>query len=370
VHVLIVGAGPAGLAVAGRLSQMQIPFEIVEKSNKVGFMWHCHYDRLCLHTVKQLSHLPHLPFPDVYPTYVTRDQLIQYFQEYVDHFDIHPRFGKEVEDITPTGGAWHVKIKNGAGYITRQVVIATGANRVPRIPHWSGEEEFHGVISHSRAYKNVEPYVGKKILVVGMGNTGAEIALDLAENDIDVWLSVRGPVNIVPRDINGQPTQLTAKVLAKVPFGIGDWMGSLIRKLAVGNLRKYGIESSKMHPFEQLRKTGKTPVIDLGTVAQIKAGKIKVVGDISEFIEQGVIFTSNKKLPFDAVILATGYTPRLDGFIRDLEGLLDEYEMPKSPIGEGKHKGLYFVGFDNYKLGGLLGTIFTDSAEVAKAIRS
>ncbi len=367
-EILIVGAGPAGLAVAGRLSKRQVPYMMIEKNNKVGFMWHCHYDRLCLHTVKQLSHLPHMPFPVDYPTYVSREQLVEYFDTYAKHFGITPRFGVEMKSLTPSGDKWQVITKGDEIYIARHVVIATGVNRVPNAPHWPGQEEFKGTIVHSREYKNPDPYNGQKVLVVGMGNTGAEIALDLAEHDIEVYLSVRGPVNIVPRDINGRPTQLTARILAKLPFGLGDWLGTAIRKIVIGDLQKYGLESSAVPPAVQLRETGKTPVIDLGTVALIKKRKIKVIGAIQSFYDDGVVLTNGTRMPFDEVVLATGYTPDIEQFFEDPEDLLDQHGAPKAPIGIGRFKGLYFIGFDNYKLGGILGTIFKDSEKVVDTI--
>ena len=173
---------------------------------------------------------------------------------------------------------------------------------------------------------------------------------------------------MVPRDVNGRPVQLTAKKLAKIPFGIGDWLGTQIRKIIIGDLSKYGVPMSDVHPVVQLRETGKTPVIDLGTTKQIKEGKIKVVRDIEYFTKKGAVFKSGENMEFDSVILATGYRAQIHDFLENVDGLLDKYHLPKSPIGEGKYKGLYFVGFDNYKLGGLLGTIFNDSKIIIEAI--
>ncbi len=365
---LIIGAGPGGLAVAGRLRQRGMDFDMLEMSDRVASMWHLHYDRLCLHTVKQLSQLPHLDFPKDYPTYIPRQKLVDYFEAYAKKFAIQPQFGVEVVSIDPDGqGGWTVRARDGRLYEAANVVVATGVNRVPHEPTWPGQDLFAGTVVHSRLYKNPTPFTGKT-LVIGMGNTGAEIALDLAEQGVETYLSVRSPVNIVPRDLHGRPTQLTARKLAKIPFGLGDWLGSVIRRWYIGDLRPFGIELSKMHPAVQLRETGKTPVIDLGTVDLIKAGKIKVLPDIQSFDETGVTGTDGQHHPIDHVILATGYTAELADFMTDLEGLLDRWRVPKSPIGTGRHRGLYFVGFDNYKLGGILGTIYTDSEAIVEAI--
>lgn len=365
---MIIGAGPAGLAVGGRLRRMGKEFEIIEKTDKIAWTWHQHYDRLCLHTVKQLSHLPHLPFPEEYPTYVPREDLLKYYESYAAHFNIKPHFGQEADAVEKNEEGFVVKTKEGMTFQVKNVVVASGVNRVPFAPHWKGQESFQGEISHSRGYKNPLPFIGKKVLIVGFGNTGAELALDLAEHDVDVSVSLRSPVVVVPRDVNGRPVQLTARTLAKLPFGLGDWLGTQVRKAVIGDLSKYGVPMSKVHPAVQLRKTGKTPVIDLGTVHYIKNGQIKALPDLKKFYEKGVELENGERKEFDAVILCTGYRAKVEDFIPWIGDFLDKYQVPKAPIGTGRYEGLYFVGFDNYKLGGILGTIFNDSKEVAEAI--
>ena len=368
VKNLIIGAGPAGLAVAGRLREQNIPFEILEASDKVAWSWHNHYDRLLLHTVKDLSNLPHLKFPDHYPTYVSRKELVDYYANYAEHFDIQPQFGEKVESISKEKEVWLVKTKQGKSFLTGNVIIATGVNRVPFSPHWEGQDAFEGEIAHSRDYRNAKPFAGKKVLVIGMGNTGAELALDLSEHNIEVLISVRSPLVIVPRDINGRPVQTTGKQLEKLPFGLGDWLGGKIRKIVLGDLTKYGLPISNKSPLTLLRETGKTPVIDLGTIEHIKDGKIKVVGDVERFYEKGVYLKGGSQLKVDTVILATGYRAQMHDFLENREGLLDENDIPNVPVATGQHQGLFFVGFDVYKLGGILGTIYVDSKRVVDAI--
>lgn len=367
---IIIGAGPAGLATAGRLRQAGEDFIVLEKSQQVGYMWHCHYDRLCLHTVKQLSHLPGLEFPEEYPTYVTRAQLCDYFADYARHFEIEPLFGIDVTSIqrNEAENMWSVTDAKGQIWQSTNVVICTGLNRVPNAPTWQNQDQFTGTIEHSRTYKNADKYRSKKVLVVGMGNTGAEIALDLAEQKVDVSISVRSAVNIIPRDINGRPTQLTGKQLEKLPFGLGNWLGNQIRRFVVGDLRKYGLETKKISPLQQLKETGMTPVIDLGTVKQIKEGNIKVLPEIKAFSDASIIFSDDSSHEFDAVILATGYHANLADFISNIDPILDRYKLPNTSSPTGNLKGLHFVGFDNYKLGGLLGTINTDSQSVCALI--
>jgi len=367
--VYIIGAGPSGLAVAARLRKANIDFTILEESDRIANSWHNHYDRLHLHTVKQWSHLPFVKFPDDYPTYVSKQQLIRYYNDYASKFEIKPIFNTKVTGIYKLdNGEWNVVCGNGKEYNARAVVIATGVNRVFNHIKIENQELYNGEVIPSFVYKNARPFIGKKVLVVGMGNTGAEIALDLAENKVDTFLSVRSPVNIVPRDLNGRPVQVTSKALAKLPFGIGIWLGTQIRKAYIGNLKKFGIETPSIGPTKQLLETGKTPVLDIGTVKAIKDGIIKVYGEIESFTTSGITFISGKHLEVDKVILCTGYRAQIEEIIEEGVTLLDKYGCPGPPIGIGFHKGLYFVGFDNYKLGGILGIIIEESETIVQHI--
>ncbi|MDX2249050.1 MAG: NAD(P)/FAD-dependent oxidoreductase [Bacteroidia bacterium] len=369
INTLIIGAGPAGLAVAGRLRKANVAFEILEKTDKIAWSWHNHYDRLCLHTVKPLSSLPHLPFPEEYPLYVPREALARYYENYARNFDIRPQFNQEVKSVKKEGNRWLVKTQQGKVFSAENVVFATGINRVPYSPVWKDQELFRGKIVHSRSYKNPEPFLGQRVLIIGMGNTGAELALDLCESGVETFISVRSPINVVPRDVAGRPVQITAKKLEKLPFGLGDFIGTMVRKIVIGDLSRYGVPMSRLSPAEQLKTTGHTPVIDLGTVAHIKSGRIKILPDVDRFTEEGVRFIDGKTYPFDSVILATGYRALIREFIENPEPLLDSYGLPKQAVAEGDYRGLYFVGFDNYKLGGILGTIYNDSEVVAETIR-
>ena len=368
VENLIVGAGPAGLAVAARMRRKQIPFKIIEQHNTVAHTWKNHYDRLHLHTVKQLSALPHLPFPDDYPIYVPREKVVNYLENYATHFNIQPIYNTSLKKLEQHKEYWLAHTNEPTPYQAKSVILTTGINRIPNVPSWEGQHLFKGNISHSRTYKNPGPYKNTKVLVVGMGNTGAEVALDLAEHQVDTTIAIRSAVSILPRDIFGNPVQLTAKKLAKIPFGLGDWLGSQIRKIVIGDLSKFGVPLSKVHPAVQLRETGKTPVVDIGTAKAIKAGNIKVKGDIRALYNEGAIFKDGSQQAFDHIILATGYKANLQEFAPNIAPFLDQYHLPKSPIGAAPLQNLYFVGFDNYKLGGILGTINTDSEHVVRCI--
>lgn len=366
LNILIIGAGPAGLAIAGRLRKAGIDFHIVEKSSDVGNRWRHHYDRLHLHSVKRLSNLPHLPFPEEYPVYVPREKFVEYLESYAKEFGIEPEYGVSVNYISRSDdGNWRVETSKGTRFAS-SVIIATGVNNKPKFPEWEGRQKYSGTITHSVDYKNPKAYLKSRTLVVGMGNTGAELALDLSEHGVEAFLSVRGALNIVPRDLNGNPVQETALILDKFPFGFGEWLGAKIQGIYFGDLKRYGIEKSKIRPAVQLNTTGKTPVIDIGTVKAIKQGKIKVVGEVNKFNNTGVTLKDGSMLDVDHIIFATGYHSCLDELIENMADFKDPLGYPKGAVGTGYHEGLFFVGFNNYELGGILGTIFSDSETVAK----
>lgn len=364
----IIGAGPGGLAVAGRLRRLGVEFEMVEASDRVAESWHGHYDRLHLHTVKQLSHLPHMPFPSTYPRYVPRRMLVDYYARYAETFQIRPRFGVRVSSVVRDGEVWRAATTEGDVFSSPNIVIATGVNRVPHRPSLPGEEDFEGWITHSREYRNPDPFLGHRVLVVGMGNTGAEIALDLCEEDVDTTISVRGPVNIVPRDVLGRPTQLAAMMTARLPEKLGDRLGVMMRRVTVGDLSAVGIEAPELPPAAQLRVHGQTPVMDIGTVKRIKAGEIRVRGAITRLTTDAVVFSDGTEERFDDIILATGYRPVVKELIPDHEGLLDANGVPRQVVADGRHRGLFFIGFDNYRPGGILGTMLGESEAIARAV--
>ena len=123
-NLLIVGAGPAGLAMAGRLRNANADFDIIEKENAVGFMWNQHYDRLHLHTVKNRSALPHFPFPDEYPMFVPKDDLYKYYQEYAQRFNIQPSFGETLISVSKNESDWKVTT-NKKERLYKYVIFAT-----------------------------------------------------------------------------------------------------------------------------------------------------------------------------------------------------------------------------------------------------
>jgi len=359
-NVAIIGAGPAGLAVAACLKQAGVDFTILEKAPEVASSWRRHYRRLHLHTVKSFSALPFVPFPKSHPRYVPREKVVAYLDAYARRFGIEPRFGVTVQSIRRDGERFRIDTDSGP-VGARKIVIATGNNAEPIVPDFAGLETFRGKVLHSAAYTEAKPYAGQNVLVVGLGNTGAEIALDLAESGANPTISIRKGVHIVPRQLFGVPIQMVGIASRPMPQALNDWAFPKILDLALGRLERYGIVRPKDGILKQI-DAGRIPTIDIGTVAAIKAGGIATAPDIDRFFEDGARFTDGSERKFDAVILATGYRP---GY-----GAILPTELSPRKSGVSAHAtrlGVYLVGFHN-PVTGLLREIGIEARAVARDI--
>jgi indole-3-pyruvate monooxygenase len=364
--ILVIGAGPAGLAVSASLRDLGLSHVVVERASAVGSSWRAHYDRLHLHTVKRYSSLPFSPWPDETPVYPSRGQMVAYLERYADQHRISPRFGVEVRRVSRDATGFTVETSAGR-LRPRLVIVATGYNRVPQWPDLPGLEGFGGTVVHAQAYRNPQPYAGRRTLVVGCGNSGAEIALDLAEHGVDVAMVVRGPVHVVPRDLFGRPSQETSVRLSRLPVAVRDALAAPILRLVVGDLSRWGIVRPGLGPNRLIEEAGRLPLLDIGTIAHVKAGRIRVVPAVEAVLPHGVRFVGGATQAFDAMILATGYRPGLDRMIDGFASVSDAHGRPHRFGEETGMPGLFFVGFRTTATGALR-EIALEAPRVASAI--
>ena len=343
-EAIVIGAGPAGLACAACLKEADVAVAILEKADAVGAVWRRHYDRLHLHTDRGHSGLPGLAMPKTYPRFPARTQVVEYLEHYAETFDLRPCFGVNVEHAHRKDDAWCVET-SGRTLTAPNVIVATGFADWPYCPHWPGEDRFDGDIRHSTAYRNPTPYAGKRVLVVGLGNSGGEIALDLAEAGVSVAVAVRGPVNIVPRDLLGFPIINVAILLRPLPPRVADALSALIVYLSVGSLRRLGLRRGEAGPLASIADSGRVPLLDFGTVAKIRDGTIAVRPDIRALDEGVVEFVDGRREAYDAIIAATGFRPDLRALLPRAEGALRRSGMPRVSGGPTSEPGLYFCGF-------------------------
>ena len=221
---MILGAGAAGLSTAGALKKIGLASTVLEQDTAIGGTWARRYDRLHLHTIRQLSGLAHLPLPRRYPRFVARDQFVRYLQHYATKLGLNVIAGCEVKRVTPldnedgaTGPLWRVETDRGIWH-SQVVVVATGQYAVPRLPSWPGRETFAGQLIHSSEYRNGRAWTGKRALVIGVGNSGAEIATDLADAGASyVAVSIRTPPFLTRRQTYGLPVQLLSFPMSWLP---------------------------------------------------------------------------------------------------------------------------------------------------------
>ena len=343
-EVVVVGAGPAGLAVGACLRRAGVPFLLLEKEEQVGATWRRHYDRLYLHTDRGHSSLPFLPFPRSYPRYASRQQVVDYLDAYARAFDLAPRFGEGVVAARRAARGWEVE--TGAGrYRARAVVLATGFCSEPVRPRWPGMETYGGTVLHSSGYRSGEPFRGRDVLVVGLGNSGGEIAIDLVEHGARPVLSVRGPVNLLPRELLGLPILTWSLALSRLPPRLADAIARPLLRVALGDPTRLGFARPAAGPMRQIRERGRIPLIDVGTLALVEAGQIAVRPGIERFSAEGVVFAGGASARFDAVVLATGYRHALERVVEGAAAIVEGDGRPRASGRESALPGLYLCGF-------------------------
>uniref|UniRef100_A0A3Q7I7W3 Flavin-containing monooxygenase n=1 Tax=Solanum lycopersicum TaxID=4081 RepID=A0A3Q7I7W3_SOLLC len=358
---VIIGAGPSGLAVGAGLKQQGVPFVILDRANCIASLWQNRtYDRLKLHLPRQFCELRYFPFPQNFPEYPTKYQFISYLESYAKNFEISPRFNESVHSAKydETCGLWRVKTvcRNGSviEYICRWLVVATGENAERVVPEFEGLEDFGGHIMHACDYKTGEVYEGKNVLVVGCGNSGMEVSLDLCHHNASPFMVVRSSVHVLPREILGKSTfELGVSMMKWLSIDVVDKILLVAARLLLGNIEKYGLKRPSIGPLQLKNTEGKTPVLDIGALQKIKTGDIKIVPAIKKFSQGKVEFVNGEIQEIDCIILATGYCSNVPSWLKESEFFSRE-GFPRSPFPNGwKGKaGLYAVGFTKRGLSG------------------
>jgi cation diffusion facilitator CzcD-associated flavoprotein CzcO len=366
-ETLVIGASAAGLATAAMLGEAGRPYELLEATDVVGTAWRHHYDRLHLHTPKSASSLPGLSMPSDWPRYPAREQVVEYLERYRAHHGIEPHYGQEVTRLEQVDGLWEATTADRV-WRARNVVVATGATRRPVRPTWPGLESFEGEVLHSSEFRNGEQWRGRPVLVVGFGNSACEQAIDLVEHDVVAHLSVRGEVNVVPRDIFGLvPILQVGAIMRYLPPSVADALAAPLVRVTVGDIRKVGLRKLPYGPNAQIKNDRHIPLLDIGTMDHIKSGRITVHGGIERFTPTGVVFSDGSSLDVDAVVLGTGYRPALDEFLPAWEQVCDDDGRPVVSGGPTALPGLFFCG-QFVSPSGMLREAAAESRRIAQAV--
>src|SRR5262249_42076412 len=295
-------------------------------------------------TVRWLSCLPGYRIPRAYGKWPSRDCVVEYLGRYADHHSLDVRSGMEVERIERSKGAWSVVTADDTIEAER-VVVACGHSNVPSLPDWPGM--FRGTIVHSADYRNPSRYVGQRVLVVGAGNSGAEIAVDLVDGGAaEVFLSVRTPPSIVRRDTLGFPSQVLGIATSRLPVPVVDRIAATMRRVSVPDLTARGLPAPQ-RPYSDFLHRRVIPILDVGIVDAVRRGRVRLVPGLERFDDGAALLADGSRLEVDAVIAATGYRPGLEPLVEHL-GVLDERGVPLVH-GADEHPdapGLHFVGYE------------------------
>lgn len=356
VHAAVVGAGPAGLAVSACLRHAGVEHALLEREPSVASSWRRHYDRLHLHTDRARSTLPFARFPPGTPRYPSRDQVVAYLERYAAEHAAPARLGEEVASARRGEGGWTLETSRGE-LRARHLVVATGVNGDPALPSWPGLEAFPGEVLHSSAYRNGAAWRGRDVLVVGLGNSGGEIAIDLHEHGARPALSVRGPVSVIPREVLGVPVLALAVPLSRLPPRLADLLSWPLLRLSLGDPTRLGLASPATGPMEQIASRARIPLIDVGTLALLRAGAVRLFPAIERLEGPEVRFVGGRRARFDALVLATGYRPRL----RFLAG------APPPGAAEARAERLHYCGFEVVATG-MLRQIALEARAIARAV--
>ena len=360
-HAVVIGAGPAGLATSQELGRQGIEHVVLERGEALGHTWANLYSSLVLHTGKHLSSLPGLSFPRTTRLFPSRHDFLHYLHEYARRFNLPVRTGADVETVERADGQWRVRTLGGAELTAPVVVMATGIVSNPYTASIPGRARFAGRVLHSVEYRRPDGHAGRRVLVVGAGNSAGEIAAELAAAGAHVAVAVRSGARVVPRDLFGVPIQYLAVAISRFPRHVQQSIAAAMAR-AAGLTRGPAV----LPPPPQTRCSD-VPLIGFHLVDAIRAGAIRLRRGVAAFTPAGVRFDDGRDEPFDDVILATGYRAAV-GMLGDLiriDGC--GFAVRTGRVASADQPNLYFVGH-NYDTRGALRNIAQDARLVGRLV--
>jgi putative flavoprotein involved in K+ transport len=344
-QVLVVGGGPCGLALARQLGrELGHKPLVVDRGDAPAASWRARYDGFRLNTCGYWSHLPGQRLPAGAGRWPDRQAMIDYFDDYVARQGIRLRLGVEAIRIQPCEQGWAVHTNHGT-YLATAVVVATGNYRVPILPPWPGMDAFSGRIVHSADYRNAEPFRGEEVMVVGSGNSAADIAVQLADGGAErVMLAVRTPPHLVRRSTLGIPADAFALLTNRAPVAFVDRAAAALRAVTFGDLSLYGFGLPPQGIYTTVRETGRIPTLADVLVDRVRRGKVELTAAVDGFDSDKVLLDGGDMISLDTVIAATGFRAGLEPMV----GHLDVLRPDGHPVSNGAipaAAGLWFAGF-------------------------
>lgn len=335
--VCVIGAGVSGLAAIKNLREQGFAVDCFERETGVGGAWNWRHPRspvyASTHLVssKPFTQFPDFPMPDEWPDYPHHSKVFEYLERYCEHFGLreHVWFGTEVTRVTPAeGGYWDVSTRGARGGTERTqrysaVVVANGHNWSPKLPAYEGLTEYRGEVIHASAYKDTAQLRGRKVLVIGGGNTGCDIAVEAAQQAARCWHCTRRGYWYAPKYVHGRPAdQAGDRVrMLRLPLRVRQWLSQRVLRRAVGDLRRFGLP----RPDHRIYETH--PIVNSQLVYYIGHGGITPVPDVTRFDRHRVELSNGETIDPDLVVMATGYLPRFEFLAPELL-TVDEHGRP------------------------------------------
>lgn len=352
-RVCVIGAGSSGIAAAKALQQQGVPFDCFELGSGVGGIWRYEndsglspaYRSLHINTSRQRMAFSDFPMPADYPDFPHHSLILQYFENYVDHFGIRPhiRFRTRVENVQPLAdGSWAVTTRQGDAPATttqyQAVVVANGHHWKPRWPNFAGE--FAGRVMHSHDYRTPDDFQGRRVAVVGMGNSGCDIACELSRTADRVFLSTRRGAHVIPKYLFGKPLDRLAPawMWRYLPFRLFQSLFELALRTSRGRLKKYGLPQPEHRILEE------HPTISADLLNQLGHGEIRIKPQLSRLDGEHVEFADGSREQIDTIIYATGYDIAFPFFSQDLLDTSDNSVRLYKRVVHPVHHNLFFVG--------------------------
>jgi thioredoxin reductase len=358
----VIGAGPAGLATAAELTRRGVRYRLVERGATLGHTWENLYDSLTLHTGRHMSTLPGMRYASGTALFPTRTEFLDYLRQYAVRNAIGVETGAEVRMIARTGDGWTATLATGEQILARHIVMATGIVSNPRVPVLPGRDRFRGRVLHAVDYKRPDEFIGRRVLVVGVGNSGGEIGSELARAGAKVTMSVRSGAHVVPRQIGPVPAQYFRYLVGKLPRRAQEVVLARIQARLQGRFGPPVLPRPPHSPLDAI------PLIGFHLVNCIREGlvELKLAAPVA-FTEDGVQFPDGTSGAFDVVLLATGYAPALSPLGNLIQVDAKGFAHRSDRVTSADQPALWFVGH-NYDHTGGITNIRHDAPAVAAAI--
>jgi putative flavoprotein involved in K+ transport len=380
--VAVIGAGPAGLSVAYELTKAGLIPLVLERTSAVGDVWRNHYDGLRLNTGRFFSTLPGSKFPQSAGAWPARDEVVHLLETFPARGGFTVQTGIEIKEVSydRDRDIWLITSSDNQQFESRAIVMAIGTCRIPVIPEWEGKETFPGEIVHSSTFKRAQDYTGKHVLVIGSGNSAAEIASRLTEYASSVTMSVRTPPHFLPKSICGIPIVGIGIWLRYLPDGLVNALLNFLQRRMIGDLTAYGLPCPIMPLTRQYAINNVVPILYGPFTDDIRAGRIKIVGPIQKISGRTVHVLSTvgttrnsdntvTTLEPDVIIAGTGFRTGIPELVQ-IPGIADEKGRSKISGDQEFEEAprLYFIGQIN-PLSGQLREIRLEAGKIARKIR-